>query len=112
MELEIERMNRLLDPGQRIGLERFKILHGLGPIERAVAVDREAHPAREHPEHGFDAFDVVDELRAADLDLEAAVALTDGALHVVPQPRDVVYVAVVAAAGVDRNPTGSDAAPL
>src|SRR5258708_24208185 len=36
MQLEVERMNRFLDPGERIGLQRVEILHGLAAVETAV----------------------------------------------------------------------------
>src|SRR5881394_459592 len=45
MQLEVERMDRFLDPGQRIGLKRVKILDGLVAVESAVAIGRETHAA-------------------------------------------------------------------
>ena len=54
MQLEIERRDRLLQPRQRIGRERLDISQRGRAIERAVAVDREAHAGLEHRQHRLD----------------------------------------------------------
>src|SRR4051794_4677900 len=103
MQLEVQRMDRFLDPGQRIGLERIKILDGLVAVETAVAVDREAHTSLQQAEHGVDAFDIGSQARAADLNFEAPMALADGAAHIIAEAGDVVRRAVMAAAGINRD---------
>src|SRR5262249_11154338 len=102
-EIEIERMHRLLDPGEGIGLQRLEILDRLAAIEGAIAIDRKAHASFEHTKHRIDPFEVGGEARAADLDLEAAMPLVDGAAYIVAETFNIVCWTVVTTTGVNSD---------
>src|SRR5262245_61235927 len=103
MQLEIERMQRLLEPRQPVGRQSLDIAQGGDTIECAVAVDRQAHAGLEYAQHRLDAPEIDAEFGAADLDLEAPIALRDGAANILAQSFEVVGVPVVAAAGIDLD---------
>ena len=89
MQIEIKRMHRLFDPGQRIRRERIEVGDRGVAVEGRVAVDGETHP-RSSTEALFRPGADPAEGCAADLDLEAAVALRDRAAHIIAEPLDIV----------------------
>src|SRR5215208_311721 len=70
MQIIVERIYRLLDPGERKPGKRVCIFDGLIEREGAVAVDGKRHAGLQESEHGLDAHQVVDKRLSANLNLE------------------------------------------
>ncbi len=104
MQIEIERCDRLLDPGERVGRKRVEIFHGRRPVEGAVAVHGERHAGLEQRQRCLDPMQRPSgEFRPTDLDLELGVALAHGAAYFFAERGNVVVGAIVTAARIDGD---------
>ena len=103
LELEVERIARLLVPEESVRRERPRVLDRGLEIEAAVRVDRELLARAHDLDHRLDAPQVVVERFAADLHLDDGVAEVEIALHLVLQRLHVLARVVVAAGRVDED---------
>ena len=101
--LVVERIDRLLEPAQPIGLHGPRVGQRGVEVEAAVGIDGEVLAAAGDLEHPLDALEVVGQRRAADLHLQEAVAELAAAAHLVLQALLLLAGVVVAAAGIDQH---------
>jgi hypothetical protein len=103
LQLEVERVARLLVPEQVVPRERLRVGDRGVEVEAAVGIDAEPLAIAQHAEDRVDPAQVLVERCAADLLLDDGVAAVEVALHLVLELAVVLARVVVAAGGVDEH---------
>ena len=103
LELEVERVARLLVPEQVVLRQRLGIGDGGVEVEASVGVHAQLLAVLQHAQDRVDAAKIFVERRAADLLLDHGIAAVDVAAHLVLELVVVLTGVVVATGGIDED---------